>query len=352
MNESARDVWDESRRATLIHQILNGEQSLDAACAAHGISPETVRSWAPVYRQRTQQALDEKLQQASLITGVSAERSGSAVYTGSLDDIAVPDLLQTCQMGNKDAVITVTHGSERSSIWCERGVIVDAESGALRGEPAIYRILNLEQGQVTADFRLEARTRTVELPCHVLLIEGARHRDECARLMPQLKGPRSIFVQAPGAWAAHTTLMDREVLALCDGERSVSNVLAASNLSDLDTLATMVRLVGRGYLLIDGSSASPPSVAESPVTGDWGSCSNIYLPLPQTAPPVGRSKRSAALLVALGLVLGSLLWLGVDALRGHASFRMTGRPGAPPPVEVSSRRTTATVQYLSAEGSH
>jgi uncharacterized protein DUF4388 len=321
MVESARDVWDESRRATLIRQILSGELSLEAACTVHGVSAEAVRSWAPVYRQRTRQALDEKLQQASLITRVSAERSGSAVYTGSLDDIAVPDLLQTCQMGNKDAVITVTCGSERSSIWCERGVIVDAESGALRGEPAIYRILNLEQGQVTADFRLEPRTpRTVELPCHVLLIEGARHRDECARLMPQLKGPRSIFVQAPGAWAAHTTLMDREVLALCDGERSVSDVLIASDLSDLDTLTTLVALVGRGYLLIDGTSASPPPVAEGPVTADWASFSNMYLPLPQTAPAVARSKRSAALLVALGLVLGSLLWLGVDALRVMLRF--------------------------------
>jgi Domain of unknown function (DUF4388) len=318
--EIASDVWDESRQAALIAQILSGALSLEAASGLHGLSAETVRSWVPLYRLRTLQALDEKLLQASLVESVNAQGLGSAAYTGSIDDIAVPDLLQTCWMGGKDAVITVTQGSERSSIWCERGVIVDAESGRLRGEAAVYRILSLDSGQVSADFRLQPRTRTVELACHVLLLEAARHKDECARLIAELHGPRSIFLPAPGAWAADTTLVEREVLDLCDGERGVSDVLAASELSDLQTLSAIASLAGRGYLLMDGTSARPPRVVAAPATADWGRRSNMYLSLPAAPPAVSRSRRSAPLLVALVLVLGILLWFGVETLQGGGPF--------------------------------
>lgn len=335
-NEIASDAWDESRQATLIAQILSGELSLEVACGLHGVSAETVRNWAPVFRHRTLQALDEKLQQTSLIESVNAERLGNAAYTGSLDDIPVPDLLQSVQMGGKDAVITITRGSQRSSIWCKRGVIVDAESGRLRGESAVYRILNLESGQVSADFHLEPRTTTVELPCHVLLLEAARHKDECARLMARLNGPRSIFRQAPGAWAANTTLTEREVLSLCEGDRGVSDVLAASDLSDLATLSTMVSLISRGYLLSDGISTRPPPVVVGPGTDDWGKRSSIYLPLPQTAPAVARPSRSAAWLVALGLLLGVLLWVGVDTLHGGSPFHPAGARKASFVVEASA----------------
>jgi hypothetical protein len=319
MNEIASDVWNESQQATLIAQILSGELSLEAACRQHGLSTKLVRTWVPVYRHRTLQALDEKLQQRSLIESVNADRLGHAAYTGSLSDIPIPDLLQTCQMGGKDGVITVTQGGERSSIWCEQGAIVDAESGRLRGEAAVYRILNMDSGQVSVDFRLEPRRRTVELPCHVLLLEAARHDDECTRLIAELHGLRSIYLLAPGAWAAETTLTDREVLCLCDGERGVSDVLAASELSDLETLSTMVSLASRGYLLREGTATRPPPVVTGPGADDWGRRSSIYLPIPQT-PPARRANRNGPLLLALGLALGLLLSFVVENV-----YRGTGR---------------------------
>lgn len=313
------DVWDEPRQAALIVQLLNGDLSLAAACERHGLSRETVRSWVPIHRHRTLQALDEKLLQASLLESVNAERFGNAAYTGGFDDLPVSDLLQTCQMGNKDAVITVMRGSQQSSIWCERGAVVDAESGRLRGAAAVYRILAFDSGQVSAHFRIQRRPRTVELPCHMLLLEAARHKDECARLLARLNGSRSIFQQAPGAWAADTTLTERQVMCLCDGERAVTDVLEASELSDLETLSTLTGLVGRGYLLRDGISTPPPPVASGPAASNWGKTSNVYLSLSPAALPVTRSHRSAPWLVAL-IVLGVLLWFGVETLYGGLRF--------------------------------
>lgn len=312
-DEIASDVWDESQQAQLIAQILSGTLSLKAACQLHELSVETVRKWVPIYRHRTVQALDEKLQQASLLEGANTERSGNAAYSGNLDDIAIADLLQTCHLGGKDCVITITSDGERSSIWCERGVIVDARSGRLRGDAALFRILNFDSGQVWADFRFEASTRTVTLPCHALLLEAARHKDECARLTSQLRGLHAILTLAPGAWAADTTLTEREVLHLCNGERSVSEVLSQLEVADLDALQTIVNLIDRGYLLREGTSTRPLPAASSSSTDDWRRQSSIYLPIPQPTPNPRRS-RSATLLIALGLALGLLLWFVVETI--------------------------------------
>jgi len=314
MSQSSNEVWDESRQAALIVQILSGELSLGEACRLHALSVEAVRSWVPLYRHQTLRALDEKLLASLLIENVNQNGLGNAAYTGSLTDIPIADLLQTCEMGRKDAVITITRGSERSSIWCDGGVIVDAESGLLRGEAAAYRILALDNGQVSADFRSEARRRTIQLPCHVLLIEAARQKDECARHVAQLNGLQSIFLPAPGAWASDTTLAERQVMALCDGERAVSDVLAASELSDLQSSSTMVSLVARKYLLRDGTSPLPPSVVAGRGADDWGRRSSMYLSLPHPAPSVSRSKRGAPLFVALVFALGVLLWFGFETL--------------------------------------
>jgi hypothetical protein len=342
MDQSSSDVWDEPQQAQLIAQILSGALSLTAACQLHGLSVETVRKWVPVYRHRTLQALDEKLQAASLLDGASTERLGNAAYSGSLDDIAVADLLQTCHLGAKDCVITITRNDEQSSIWCERGVIVHASSGRLRGEAALYRILNFDSGQVWADFRLEASARTITLPCQALLLEAARHKDECAQLISQLRGLHAILTLAPGAWAANTTLTEREVLHLCNGERSVSEVLAQIEVADLDALQLIVSLVERGYLLREGTSTRPGPVASPSSSGDWRRQSSIYLPIPQPRHSSRRS-RSATLLIALGLALGLLLWFVVETIYrrmpiGLAAADISGRDLGTESAEVAAPR--------------
>jgi hypothetical protein len=320
-NQKSGESWDEARQTALIAQILSGESSLQAACERHELSAEVVQGWVSVFRHKTLAALDDKLWETFRVQGGLAESVSRAAYTGTLEDIPLADLLQTFQMGGKDGVITVTRGNERSFIWCQRGEIVDAESGRLRGEAAVYRILDFDHGQVFADFRLEPRPRTIELPAHVLLMEAARHQDECVRLLGQLDGSHSIYRPAAGAMAVRATPTEREVLDLCDGERAVRDVLDASELADLETLSAMVNLVERGYLLRDGSSELPPRSAPAPVLGRDTPPSIVYSPVISSQLEGDVSRRHAPLLlVGLGLVLGVALWVGVTAFAKPAAW--------------------------------
>jgi uncharacterized protein DUF4388 len=335
------ESWDESRQSELLAQIMNAELSLRAACERHDLSPDTVRKWVPAFRLRTLQLLDDKLQQTTLIESVNADGLSNAIYSGSVEDLPLSDLMQTCQMGGKDAVITVTHGSEHSTIWSEKGVIVDAESGKLRGEAAVYRVLDLEHGQVSVDFRFEPRERTIELPCHVLLLESARHKDECERLLAELDGSLSIYSPAPGVLGADTTLMDRDLLDLCNGQRSVAAVLAESERSDLDTLVTFVGLVERGYLVRHGISRPPPSSGPRSGPEGWASGKTLQFSIEQNVRRRARPRWKLPMLAGAALALGVLVGKNVDAIArlapSHSASSLTYH------VEVSTEPAGAEV---------
>jgi hypothetical protein len=335
-NEESDRSWDDAGKSALVAQIVSGKLSVKAACQRHELSAETIQDWVRVFRRTTLQALDEHLRQTFLIQGVDAALLGSAEYTGTLDDIPIPDLIQTFQLGAKDGVISVTRGAERSQIWCEKGAIVDAQSGRLSGEAALYRILDFERGQVFADFRCEPRRRTIELPGNVLLLEAARRKDECARLLDRLGETSAIYRPAAGATAVSTTAAERVVLALCDGERAIRDVLEESELGDLEALSAIASLVEREYLLRDGTSLVPRLASQALILSKHTPQSVLsFSPTAtsQRVPSPARRPSSVSWIVA-GTLLGSLVWGGLAAL--SRSGALAPSPAAPPPVAPAS----------------
>src|SRR5690349_17166291 len=176
-DKESHKSWDDARKSALVAQIVSGKLSVKSACERHDLSAETIQDWVRVFRRTTLQALDEHLRQTFLIQGADAASLDSAEYTGTLDDIPIADLIQTFQMGSKDGVISVTRDGQRSQLWCEKGEIIDAESGPLCGEAAVYRLLSFDRGHVFADFRSESHERRIELPGNLLLLEAARRTD-------------------------------------------------------------------------------------------------------------------------------------------------------------------------------
>jgi hypothetical protein len=314
-------TWDDARKSTLVAQIVSGKLSVKEACERHGLSPETIQDWVRVFRRTTLQALDEHLRQTFLIQGADAASLGSAEYTGTLADIPLNDLIQTFQMGSRDGVITVTRDGRKSRIWCRGGEIIDAESGRLRGESAVYRILAFDRGQVFADFRGEPRERSIELPANLLLLEAARRKDEGARLLDKLGGLQAVY---GAAFGEPTSEAERELLAACDGQHDVSALLEHSALGDLETLGAAAALAERGAI-VQQSARSPIAPAslvvskETPnvlVSADiLGSVVSLS-PLAASQPPARRERRAepfaqlgpALALLGVALAVGGIVW--------------------------------------------
>jgi response regulator RpfG family c-di-GMP phosphodiesterase len=107
-------------------------------------------------------------------------RGGRGV-AGSLQEMALPDLIQVLANGRKSGVLKVHSGRLHGEMMFQDGSIHDAVFGDLTGAEAVYGILRLTDG----DFALEPQTTPVAdaigIPTHHLLLEAMRRLDEDQR---------------------------------------------------------------------------------------------------------------------------------------------------------------------------
>ena len=171
--------WDEARRSELLNQIVVGKLSIPAACQRYALGEGTLVEWLRAFRRATVLAFDARLKQRLIAQGASASDFGGAEFTGTLSELSLGDLVQLIELAGKSARISVTHDGSESRLWCAAGAIIDAESGRLRGEAAVFRMLGLEHGQIFAELRASERVGSAGASCAHLahgLADIRRHR--------------------------------------------------------------------------------------------------------------------------------------------------------------------------------
>jgi hypothetical protein len=98
---------------------------------------------------------------------------------GDLEDVGFAGLIQMACSEKKTAQLTVLSPDGKGDVFVHAGEIVHAELGLLEGERAFYKLLEWTSGR----FRLNSGsspppTRTIQISCHRLLMEGMSRLDE------------------------------------------------------------------------------------------------------------------------------------------------------------------------------
>jgi hypothetical protein len=327
-----KPYWGDARAWELLAQVVDGKLSVQAMCDRHRLRREDVHDWLRGFHRSALLAFDEQLRHALIRQGAAPEALGGPELTVSLADISIIDWIQAIQLFDKGAVITVMHDMTESRLWCSKGGLIDAESGRLSGEAALYRIVSLERGQVVTELRSVRRERTIRSSTSGLLLEAARRKDEAAMLRRRL-GNLDRHFQAVDADAPSHSLNTAEVAVLRSfaEPRRLSEVLEDSDVGDVETLAALESLIRTGHLRetrpeplpppAPGSEAAPGATHRVlPISFAW--------PRPQELP-----RRDLRWLLAT-LVMASLVslaaWLGA-----RTSVASVSMPLAPMPVASS-----------------
>lgn len=326
--------WDEPRKSALCARIVSGELTLDAACAENELTLSDVEDWLREFRRLALLEFDAELKGRLMSQGASAAAQSAAVFTGTLDDISVADMIQSIQIAGKDAVITISAEGVDSRIWCARGAVVDAESAPLAGEPALYRILALDHGQMLADLRAAPHQGRISAPTHRLLLEAARRKDEVARLLRELGDPNLRFQAARAAPAAELGAAEASLLGIFAEARSVREALARSELGDWETATALVSLVRRGHLQHAEGARAPEPV---PVAARERPSALSFLPITVGEPPA-RPSVARGLWVALAALalVPVAFWLGEKASAAYP-------PSAPVHVTAAATKSSVAV---------
>ncbi len=230
-------------------------------------------------------------------------RDGRTRFAGRVSDMPVVDVIQTIEVSRKSGVIQfVGDRGRQATIYFREGNVIDAESGTLQGEDAVYRLLTWSEGEFEVVFRTVRRRRVIETSSQGLLMEGMRRLDEWSRLLEQLPPVTHRFEVDAGELSRRLGDVPDDnngILRLIDGKRTLLEVIDASDVGDLECLQAISRLyfedmlmdldhdapvrrdTGKPMPLVEVESSSPIEVAAAADSGEHDS-----LETPAEPPPL------------------------------------------------------------------
>jgi hypothetical protein len=195
---------------------------------------------------------------------------------------------------------------------------VDAQSGRLRGEAAVYRILALDQGQILAELRPAERARSVHASIPRLLLEAARRKDESVALRHRLGDEHRYYELGPRVSEATSHPSEAEValLALFAPACSPSAALERSGLGDFETLSILCRLIAEGWLVEARHSEAPAEAFSESLA--------VVPQRAETPTPAPASVRWVLNAVGTRVLLPAASWIGA-----RLAAREAGRSATP-----------------------
>lgn len=113
--------------------------------------------------------------------GARGRTRGTRGVSGSLREMGLPDVVQILSHGRKTGQLKITASGKSGELHFSEGQIHYATFGELRGEEAVYAMLQLDDGDFGLEPNVAPAGRTIHASTESLLLEGMRRLDEVRR---------------------------------------------------------------------------------------------------------------------------------------------------------------------------
>ena len=180
-----------------------------------------------------------------------------AEVEGKLSKIGLADLLQLFNANAKTGTLEVERldpggRSERGVIHLDRGQIVQAATGNVEGEKALFRLLAWGEGSFAFAPRKVDVVPEIQKPLRALLMEGMRQIDEANRVgsaLPPLDAQVALRVKSADL-PNMVHPLTQEVLLLLEIYTQVQELVDHCSYPDYQVLRTLHTLMERGMVEI------------------------------------------------------------------------------------------------------
>lgn len=155
---------------------VDGLAVATSACTRRPGLPVIVLSDPPCDSRRTAQLsaaawIEKPPKMERLIRLVGRALSERTGWSGQISIQALPDLVQLLSMANTSGALRVDAGPQHGLLWFERGAIVNATLGKLRGVEGFHALMQLGSGTFALERGATGTERTIELSATQLLLE-------------------------------------------------------------------------------------------------------------------------------------------------------------------------------------
>lgn len=121
------------------------------------------------------------LKVSRVLSGAGKVKKKSGGVSGSLTEMALPDVVQILFHGRKSGKLAITAQGRRGEILFCDGMIFDATFGDHVREEAFYQMVKLRDGDFELDPNFRPTEQLIQVSPESLLLEGMRRLDEAER---------------------------------------------------------------------------------------------------------------------------------------------------------------------------
>jgi len=184
-------------------------------------------------------------------------------FGGRLADQPLEDIVRALCGQQQSAVVRVETAGDHALIEVDRGQVAAVQYRDLEGENALLRLIALSSGTFEVEFRDVAAPASNSVDFVKLVAEAQKRRMRIDNATQGFGGPCQVLRVDLHRLSGVLDQIPDEVnplLRLCDGKRTVSEVLAAASFDEVTSLRVIERLVKMLVLIpVPESDLAPPS---------------------------------------------------------------------------------------------
>ncbi len=186
---------------------------------------------------------------------------------GELTQVALSELIELFHVNRKTGVIELRQrGGRRAAtgrIALRGGDVIQAQTGSVEGEKALYRLLAWRRGSFAFREGAVDERASIERPTRALLREAQRQADEWQRTGSELPAAHARIALKVARSSLPNVLhpLTQEVLLALDLSGRVQEVLDRCSFPDYQVLRTLQTLIRRGMVELHAENARPETAA-------------------------------------------------------------------------------------------
>ncbi len=179
------------------------------------------------------------------------------IFLGDLTQVKLFDILKPLFGGKKTGKITFK-GKEGGELYLELGNITHAKTNNAAGEYAFFTLMGLKAGKASFEPDEVPSERTISISTEQLLLNWSYRKQEWDKIKEQVPSPHTVFRLSlqKGPENKNINADQWNVLALCNGTKTVSEIIETLNWDEFKTSKTILQLVQLG-LLVKGEGQRP-----------------------------------------------------------------------------------------------
>jgi hypothetical protein len=172
------------------------------------------------------------------------------IFLGDLAQIKLFDVLKPLFSGKKTGKI-IFKGKEAGELYLELGNITHAKTNNAVGEYAFFSLMGLKVGKASFEPDEVPLERTISISTEQLLLNWSYRKQEWDKIKEAIPSSNTVFRLSIQKSPENKNINADQwnVLALCNGTKTVSEIIEALNWDEFKTSKTILQLVQLGLLV-------------------------------------------------------------------------------------------------------